>query len=254
LVCFCAQMPQKRRGRSRRRRGGTHKPPRRPPAAPAVDKMPTKETELASAAYENRLETMERLLAEGVSADAKDEHSGYPALLRAAEAGHLDALELLRRHGHGLLHRQLEATGPDGSTALIFAATWGNVDCTEALLEWGADKDAATNKGNTALHQAARFGELQCVRLLVRVGADRAKRNQQGKTALEVARQMGCTGVAALLEQADADVSSSAPSPLLVSVLIPVRWPAGRARTRQMKKVTAWTKKFIKAVAEPSVF
>ena len=80
---------------------------------------------LAKAAYNNELQTMERLLAEDVSADVKD-GDGRPALWLAAQGGHLDALELLRRHG-----ANLEATGPGGSTALMKAVCMGNADCTK---------------------------------------------------------------------------------------------------------------------------
>ena len=47
--------------------------------------MSAKETELAQAAENNQLQTMERLIAEGVSADAKN-GSGTPALVCAALA------------------------------------------------------------------------------------------------------------------------------------------------------------------------
>ena len=75
------------------------------------------------------------------------------------------------------------------------AAMLGKADCAEALLEWGADKDAANRWGETALHIAAMHGQLECARLLVRARADRAKKNKQGKTALEVARQEGKVSV-----------------------------------------------------------
>ena len=78
--------------------------------------MSAKETELAVAAESNQLQTMERLIAEGVSADAKD-GDGYPAAYNAVCEGHLDALKLLRRHG-----ANLDATNSAGSTALMDAA------------------------------------------------------------------------------------------------------------------------------------
>ena len=170
-----------------------------------AEAMSAKEMELARAAERSELQTMERLIAEGVSADAKD-GDGYPALLMAARGGHLDALKLLRRHG-----ANLDATNSGGGTALMMAVINGKADCAEALLEWGADKDAADKNGYTALHQAAYRGQLECARLLVRARADRAKKNNKGQTALEVARQEGKAEVAALLEQADADVSDSTP-------------------------------------------
>ena len=149
--------------------------------------MEGKETELAKAALDDQLETMERLLAQGVSAEAKDEN-GDPAPVLAAMKGHLDALKLLRRHG-----ANLDATDPStGSTALTVAAGNGKADCAEALLEWGADKDAAGKyDGNTALHFAAMMGQLECARLLVRARADRAEKNKQGHTALDLARFEG---------------------------------------------------------------
>jgi len=86
----------------------------------------------------------------------------------------------------------------------MMAVINGKADCAEALLEWGADKDAAnTNKGNTALHFAAQNGQLECARLLVRARADRAKKNKKGQTALELARMMGEGEVAALLADSD---------------------------------------------------
>ena len=93
------------------------------------------------------------------------------------------------------------------------AARNGKADCAEALLERGANKDAAdTFDGNTTLHHAAKYGRLECARLLVRARADRAKKDNQGQTALEVARECGKSEVAALLEQADADVRTLRPS------------------------------------------
>eukprot|EP01045_Picozoa_sp_COSAG04_P014999 COSAG04_NODE_1159_length_8037_cov_3.743890_1_plen_516_part_00 len=150
----------------------------------------------ALVASQGDVQAMERLIAEGVSADAKDEE-GRPALVIAAGEGHLDVLKLLHRHG-----ANLEATNTSGGTALMFAAIYGKADCAEALLEWGADKDAADTGGLTALHKAAYFGHLECARLLVRARADRAKRDKWGKTALELARKEGHAEVAALLEQA----------------------------------------------------
>ena len=129
--------------------------------------MSAKETELAQAARGNQLQTMERLIAEGVSADAKNEH-GTPVLVLAAEGGHLDALKLLRRHG-----ANLDATDSGGETALMEVALSGKADCAGALLEWGADKDAAdTSYGNTALHAAAGQPKAKAVHVVVAPGAE----------------------------------------------------------------------------------
>ena len=161
---------------------------------------------------------MERLIADGVSADAKNGR-GDPALALAAIHGHLDALKLLRKHG-----ANLDATTEyHGHTALMNATSTGNVDCIKALLEWGADKDAAAKRGrDTALHCAARHGQLECARLLVVAGADQAKENSSGETALQLARRNlygkeTCAEVAALLEPADA--TCAIPSQAVYSAL-----------------------------------
>ena len=165
--------------------------------------MEGKETELAKAALDDQLETMERLLAQGVSAEAKDEN-GNPALALAAEGGHLDALKLLHKHG-----ANLDAADSIGGTALMNAVINGRADCAETLLEWGADKDAVDSDGWTALHCAAKYGRLECARLLVAARADRAKKNSDGDTALELAweEDKHKREVVKVMEQADANVS-----------------------------------------------
>ena len=166
--------------------------------------------QLATAAQSNDLQTMARLLREGVSADAKSAR-GRPAVFLVAFYGHLDALKLLHKHG-----ANLDATTKHGATALMVATRYGKADCAEALLEWGADKDAADTNGDTALHRSAWKGQLECAQLLVRARADRAKKNKKGKTALDWARERGHAEVAALLEPAAtlvAATSDAAPAP-----------------------------------------
>ena len=51
------------------------------------------------------------------------------------------------------------------------------MDAVKALVELGADKEAATVKGATPLHQAAYHGHVACaaVKVLVVLGADKAR-------------------------------------------------------------------------------
>ena len=115
---------------------------------------------------------MERLIAEGVSADAKDGEFGSPALVKAAQGGHLDALKLLRRHG-----ANLDAKDWTGSTALMGAARYGHAAVAAQLVEAGAD---ATLRATGGPHEG--------------------KGIYEGKTALEIAEAKGEAEVAALLE------------------------------------------------------
>ena len=172
-----------------------------PSSEQSEEEKKAKEKELSNAANSNELQTMERLLDEGVSADAKtNDRHGAPALFLAAWSGHLDALKLLHRHG-----ANLDATDKYGDTALTVAAREGKADCVEALLGWGADKNAANNYGNTALINAALTGQLEIARLLVQHGANLTKTNKDGKTALDIAREQGNAEIVALLEQADTE-------------------------------------------------
>ena len=76
----------------------------------------------------------------------------------------------------------------DGNTALNQAASFGAVDCTETLIEAGAE---INNGQYTALSRAAQNGHLQCVKLLIREGADLDVQNKIGKTALMAAAAAG---------------------------------------------------------------
>lgn len=107
----------------------------------AEEKAGQEDQELTTAAASNDLQTMERLIAKGVSADAKGKdrfgNDGMPALVLAAVRGHEDALKLLLKHG-----ANLNATAPSGHTALELAIYNGKAEIA-ALLEQ-ADADAKT--------------------------------------------------------------------------------------------------------------
>ena len=149
----------------------------------------------SKAAGNGELSTMERLLAAGVSADAKDE-LGVPVLHWAVCAEHPDAVRLLQRHG-----ANLDATDADGKTALMSAVIYGKTASAEVLLECGADGGAADDDDNTALHFAACHDRLDVARLLARAGGPASGKNRSGKTALDIALERSHHGVAALLEK-----------------------------------------------------
>jgi ankyrin repeat protein len=69
----------------------------------------------------------------------------------------------------------------------------------QLLLEYGAPVDAIGPQGRTALHYAAAAGYLRVSRLLLDHGASLALRDQQGQTALDLARAAGKTAIVELL-------------------------------------------------------
>ena len=155
-------------------------------------------TNLALAAKDGRLQDVERLLEEGARPDSVD-FDGISALVLAAVGGHLEVLEVLL------------AAGAKLGTAVVAASAYGQAHCVQALLDLGADVDLPDDHGWTALHYAARYGEMDCVQLLLSVGASPVKFNGLGKTAIDIARECGHSKVSSALRSATSPPRSPQP-------------------------------------------
>jgi len=79
---------------------------------------------------------------------------------------------------------KLDARDKNGDTALIEAATIGNVDCLTTLISKNADVDAQNHDGVNALMKAAYSGKTDCVKLLILHGANVNAKDNKGDTAL----------------------------------------------------------------------
>ena len=77
--------------------------------------------------------TLDRMLAAGYDVNARDTY-GQTAVMRAAHAGHLDAVRLLARRG-----ADLNTTAKYGLSATMLAVVAGHGDVARALAEAGAD-------------------------------------------------------------------------------------------------------------------
>ena len=134
--------------------------------AAAKEKLDALDGRLCAAAEEGDAAAIERLVAEGASPDAKNEH-GIPAVYSAAARGHAGAVSALARLG-----ADLDARGDRGWTALMNAAQWGRVECARALLAGGADRTVRATagcwKGKTALEIAEAEREAEVAALLRR--------------------------------------------------------------------------------------
>ena len=103
------------------------------------------------------------------------------SLMDAALAG---KVEIIRQHitvGTKLDQRDLKS----GSTALITAATFGQTEVAQILIENGADLEIQNNEGSTALMTAAFFCRTEIVKALLEKGAVRGVKNNTGATALD---------------------------------------------------------------------
>ncbi len=128
-------------------------------------KPKTPEEELCNAVAEKDRAKIEKLLAKGVSANAKDSFGGT-ALSYAALQGNAEIAKLLLAHG-----ADVNAKGLLDSTALISAASKGQVELAKILLSAGADVNAKAKTGATALSAARNSGDADIVELLKQSGA-----------------------------------------------------------------------------------
>ena len=105
------------------------------------------QTALMWAAAQNQVASVERLLAAGADPNARSAR-GFTPVLFAAREGHVDVLAPLVRAG-----ADVDDVLPErGMSALVLAVYNAQYDFAEALLDEGADPNAAGN-GWTALHQ-----------------------------------------------------------------------------------------------------
>ena len=101
--------------------------------------------------------------------------------IELVRAGDRDAAQrIIRRSANAARSR-----GPGGSTALMFAALYGDVALMRQLLAAGADPNAANAAGATALMWAV--PDVERLRLLLDAGADVNAHSEEQRTALVIA-------------------------------------------------------------------
>jgi len=121
-----------------------------------------------------------------------------------AMKGDMDAVRSLVKQHPG----DVNATLPDGGTALLWAAYWNDEKAVEALLAAGANVNAANREGFTALSQACTNGNPAMVEALLKAGADANSFQAEGQSALMTAARAGnADSVKALLDHG-AEVNS----------------------------------------------
>jgi ankyrin repeat protein len=197
-------------------------------------------TALMEAAGMNKAETVRLLLAGGADVNAKN-IIGLSALDAAREKEYRNIVRLLQTgastpteqinlkkafarsdlnpasmDGNAEKTRSLVELGADinarsktGSTALIGAASRGNIDAVRSLLANNANPNLADNKdGRTPLIVATMEGHTEVVRALLSSGADPNKKDKSGNTAISMVQRTGQSQIGRLLKQAGARVPS----------------------------------------------
>ncbi len=96
-------------------------------------------------------------------------------------------------------HVDVNATQPDGSTALHWAAYRGDAATAKMLLDAGARPNVRTDTGMTPLVLACQAGSAELVKLLLEHGADVNEALLHGETPLMMAARTGSVPVLQLL-------------------------------------------------------
>ena len=108
-------------------------------------------------------------------------------LLDTAESGdHIEAMRLLSAKG-----ANVNATGADGTTAIMYAAANGDLELVRALIKAGADVKLANQLGTSAITEAAIIGNAPIIAALLKAGADPNFKTPNGETPLMAAARSG---------------------------------------------------------------
>lgn len=172
-------------------------------AAPMAQTAAAPQTDAVSQAFwaarNGEAATLRRLLAEGVDPDTRAA-DGETLLLAAASSISADTVQALLDAGADAN----AASTLNGWTPLMTAAFFGGADCVRLLLDKGADIDATNHYGETALLQATFQGQDEVVKTLLARGADASPKNDKGFSALRAAKYKKFTGIVQALEESGA--------------------------------------------------
>ena len=125
--------------------------------------------------------------------EARTDKDESPLMLAAIKG----QVELCRQ----LIARDADVNKP-GWAPLHYAASSGNPELVQLLLDHYAYIDAESPNGSTPLMMAARYGSADSVKLLLDSGADATIKNALGLSALDFAQTAGHADAAALIAAA----------------------------------------------------
>ncbi|KAJ9601555.1 hypothetical protein L9F63_000298 [Diploptera punctata] len=145
--------------------------------------MEEKQHALLSAAKENNLISVQKLLKAGAYHSAPDKEE-YTPLHWAAARGNLDIAQTLLDSGANIENKGGKKFH---FTPLHLASGEGHLEMCRMLLDRGAHVMALDRYRNTALHWAAWFGHLSVVQLLIERGINTNTKNSDGQTAQDMA-------------------------------------------------------------------
>lgn len=89
---------------------------------------------------------------------------------------------------------EIDVTDSIGCSPLFYAVTLGHADCTQVLLENGAEPNRQDHKGRSAAHCGAARGQFETIKILANHGANLWLRNVRGDLPLHEAIKSGRKG------------------------------------------------------------
>lgn len=131
---------------------------------------------------------------------------GDPPLVEAAKNGDEATLRTLVEQGV-----DVNATGGDGATALLWASHRDLPESVALLIAAGADVDRANDLGATPLWAAGENGSVAVTELLLDAAADPSRALRHGETPLMATARAGAARVAELLLDHGADPNATGP-------------------------------------------
>lgn len=155
------------------------------------DLSPLARTRFLDACTKGPTSVVQAYLALGMDPNVRQEIFAYTPLIRAAEGGNVERLELLLSHGAAL-----ELRDSSGDTALRTALNWNRPDAVRLLHSRGADLRAIHPiMGDDTMTRAIHSGHEDNFKLLLELGADPNVRalaivDRPGWIALAIARGM----------------------------------------------------------------
>lgn len=170
------------------------------PAPPMLrneaNRMPELSTDqVLEAALNGNLNIVSRAVENGFEIDATDP-DGHTALMLAAYNGHSDIIQFLLKRG-----AVADARDHNDRTALMYASTGPFNTSVKLLLEAGADPNLVDNEEQfTPLMFAAAEGQTEVVKTLLKNGADKTRVDVDGESAYDFAVNNGHTEVAKLVK------------------------------------------------------
>ncbi|HJU44240.1 MAG TPA: ankyrin repeat domain-containing protein [Vicinamibacterales bacterium] len=135
-----------------------------------------------------RVDRLKQLLREDRSVASAYSADGFPVVGLAAFFGHLEAVRTLIAAGANI---HAAATNSLKVQAIHAAVASKNIEIVRAVLEAGADPNAAQQQGFRPIHEAGSSGNRELAELLMKYGADPTLKNDTGKTAIDIAREKG---------------------------------------------------------------